>query len=101
MFPAKTMCAHVNTWNKNSSVKFRTAVAMMCKLGFDIKLADMSKDCLLYTSYTAGYYDRPDTAICLETQFYPDTPSHSDFPSCLVLPEKAYEPVSYTHLVCC
>ena len=32
--------------------------------------------------YTAGYYDRPDTAICLETQFYPDTPS----------------PVSYTHL---
>ena len=36
--------SHVTTWNKNSSVKFRTDVAMMCKLGFDIKLADMSKD---------------------------------------------------------
>mgnify|MGYP002087734327 CR=1 FL=1 len=23
--------------------------------------------------YTAGYYERPDTAVCLETQFYPDT----------------------------
>lgn len=41
--------------------------------------------------YTAGFYERPGTAVCLETQFYPDTPSHSDFPSCLVLPEKAYE----------
>ena len=39
VFPAKTMCAHVTTWNKNSSVKFRTDVAMMCKLGFDIKIS--------------------------------------------------------------
>ena len=31
VFPAKTMCAHVTTWNKNSSVKFRTDVAMMCR----------------------------------------------------------------------
>ena len=30
--------------------------------------------------YTAGYYELLDTAVCLETQFYPDT-SHSDFPS--------------------
>lgn len=41
--------------------------------------------------YTAGYYEQPDTAVCLETQFYPDTPSHPDFPSCLVLPENVYE----------
>lgn len=47
--------------------------------------------------YTAGYYERPDTAVCLETQFYPDTPSHSDFPSCLVLPEKAYEHCTLFH----
>ena len=46
---------------------------------------------------TAGYYERPDTAVCLETQFYPDTPSHSDFPSCLVLPEKAYEHCTLFH----
>ena len=32
--------------------------------------------------YTAGYYVYPDTAVCLETQYYPDTPSHPDFPSC-------------------
>lgn len=40
--------------------------------------------------YTAGYYERPDTAVCLETQFFPDTPSHTHFPSCLLKPGGAY-----------
>lgn len=44
VFPVKTICAHVTTWNKDTSIKFRTDVAMMCKLGFDIKLSDMNKD---------------------------------------------------------
>lgn len=43
IFPSKTMCAHVTTWNQNTSVKFRTDVAMMCKLGFDIKMSDMNQ----------------------------------------------------------
>ena len=58
VFPAKTMCAHVTTWNKNSSVKFRTDVAMMCKLGFDIKLADMSKDDEAYCRAAVQNYNR-------------------------------------------
>lgn len=41
--------------------------------------------------YTAGYYKEPHTAVCLETQFYPDTPSHPDFPSCLLWPGETYE----------
>lgn len=41
--------------------------------------------------YTAGYHKEPDTAACLETQFYPDTPSHPDFPSCLLQPGEIYE----------
>lgn len=40
--------------------------------------------------YTAGYYIHPHTAICLETQFFPDTPSHSEFPSCLLSPKEEY-----------
>ena len=58
VFPVKTMCAHVTTWNKNSSVKFRTDVAMMCKLGFDIKLADMSKDDETYCRTAVQNYNR-------------------------------------------
>lgn len=33
LFPAKTLCAHVTTWNHDASIKFRTDVAMMGKLG--------------------------------------------------------------------
>lgn len=41
--------------------------------------------------YTAGYYRYPHTAVCLETQFFPDTPSHPHFPSCLLRPNETYE----------
>lgn len=40
--------------------------------------------------YTAGYLHFPDTGVCLETQFFPDTPSHPHFPSCLLFPEEEY-----------
>ena len=47
-FPAKTLCAHVTNANSNASVKFRTDVASMCKLGFDIGLKGMSDDELTF-----------------------------------------------------
>ncbi len=40
--------------------------------------------------YTAGYYPEPDTAVCLEVQYFPDTPSHPHFPSCLLRPGEVY-----------
>ena len=42
-FPAKAMAAHVTSWGKQP-VKFRTDVAMMGKLGFDIRINEMSPD---------------------------------------------------------
>jgi len=42
-FPSKAMAAHVTSWNKNTTVKFRTDVAMMCKLGFDINIEELSE----------------------------------------------------------
>lgn len=58
VFPAKTLCAHVTTWNKNTSVKFRTDVAMMCKLGFDIKLTDMHPEEVAYCREAVKNYHR-------------------------------------------
>lgn len=58
VFPAKTLCAHVTTWNKNTSVKFRTDVAMMCKLGFDIKLTDMRPEEVAYCREAVKNYHR-------------------------------------------
>lgn len=44
IFPIKSMAAHVTSWNKSASIKFRTDVAMMCKFGFDISIQEMSTD---------------------------------------------------------
>ena len=42
--PSKTLCAHVTEQNNRCSLKFRTDVAMMGKLGFDIGLDRLSSD---------------------------------------------------------
>lgn len=56
--PAKAMCAHVTSWNKATSVKFRTDVASMCKLGFDIGLKELSADELAYCQTAIGNWTR-------------------------------------------
>ncbi len=58
IFPAKAMCAHVTTWNSSASVKFRTEVAMMCKLGFDIKLEEMGGNDVIYCQGAVANYNR-------------------------------------------
>ena len=58
VFPSKTLCAHVTTWNRGTGIKFRTDVAMMCKLGFDIKLDDMSQSDHLYCVQAVKNYNR-------------------------------------------
>ena len=62
-FPAKAMCAHVTSWNKNTSVKFRTDVASMCKLVFDIGLKDMTADELAYCQDAVANWKRLQPAI--------------------------------------
>ncbi|MDR1369359.1 MAG: alpha-galactosidase, partial [Dysgonamonadaceae bacterium] len=57
-FPLKSMCAHVTSWNRNASIKFRTDVAMMCKLGFDIRLKEMSEKELSYCKGAVANYNR-------------------------------------------
>ena len=68
-YPAKATCAHVTTWNKTASVKFRTEVAMMGKLGFDIKLSDMTEEEIVYANGAVKNYKRLRPAI-LEGDMY-------------------------------
>lgn len=58
VFPAKVQCAHVTTWNKRASVKFRTNVAMMGKLGFDINLHDITDKELAFCKQAIIDYNR-------------------------------------------
>lgn len=57
-FPSKVMCAHVTNWNNVSSVKFRTDVASMCKLGFDIGLKTLKPEDLAYCQGAIANYNR-------------------------------------------
>jgi alpha-galactosidase len=41
-FPSKTLSAHVTSWGKQP-IKFRTDVAMMGKLGFDLRINEMNE----------------------------------------------------------
>lgn len=58
IFPAKAMCAHVTGWNRSTSVKFRTDVASMCKLGFDLGLKGLSSDELVYCRQAVANFKR-------------------------------------------
>nr|WP_203558600.1 alpha-galactosidase [Bacteroides sp. 51] len=69
IFPSKTLCAHVTTWNRSASIKFRTDVAMMGKLGFDIKLEDMNGDEQQFCRQAVGHYNQLKPAI-LEGDLY-------------------------------
>ncbi len=62
-FPAKAMAAHVTSWNKNTSVKFRTDVASMCKLGFDIGIDKLSTDEQAYCREAVANWKRLQPAI--------------------------------------
>ena len=62
-FPAKAMAAHVTSWNKNTSIKFRTDVAAMCKLGFDIGLKDLTAEELEYCQQAVENWKRFQPAV--------------------------------------
>ena len=62
-FPAKAMAAQVTSWKKNTSVKFRTDVAAMCKLGFDIGLKELSADELAYCQQAVANWKRLQPAV--------------------------------------
>ena len=58
VFPVKAQSAHVTTWNKTAPIKFRTDVAMMGKLGFDLNLHDLSESDLKYVKNAIKEYNR-------------------------------------------
>ncbi len=77
-FPAKAMCAHVTSWNKNTSVKFRTDVASMCKLGFDIGLSEMTPAELEYCQIAVANWKRLQSAVMDGDQYRLVSPYESN-----------------------
>ncbi|TXH21894.1 MAG: alpha-galactosidase [Chitinophagaceae bacterium] len=55
-YPAISMCAHVTDWS-NKSLKYRTDVASMGKLGFDIRANELKKDEMAYAQLAIKNYN--------------------------------------------
>ena len=77
-FPAKAMCAHVTSWNKEASIKFRTDVASMCKLGFDLGLKELSADELRYCQEAVANWKRLQPVILDGEQYRLVSPYESN-----------------------
>lgn len=77
-FPAKAMAAHVTGWNKATSVKFRTDMASMCKLGFDISLKELTDDELAFCQQAITNWKRLNPAIMDGTQYRLVSPYESN-----------------------
>lgn len=77
-FPAKAMCAHVTSWNKAASLKFRTDVASMCKLGFDLGLKELSAEELLYCQTAVANWKRLQSVILDGNQYRLISPYESN-----------------------
>jgi alpha-galactosidase len=56
-FPANTIAAHVTGWGKQS-LKFRTDVAMMDKLGYDIKINNLTPQETAFSNQSVTTYKR-------------------------------------------
>jgi alpha-galactosidase len=69
IFPIKSMAAHVTSWNKSASIKFRTDVAMMCKFGFDISIKELSADEQSFCKQAVANYNSLKRVI-LDGDFY-------------------------------
>lgn len=57
LFPAKATAAHVTSWGRQS-LKFRTDVAMMGKLGFDIRVDELSAREKEFAKQAVATYNR-------------------------------------------
>ncbi len=77
-FPAKAMDAHVTSWNKATSVKFRTDVASMCKLGFDIGLKELTTGELAYCQMAVANWKRLQNTIMDGDQYRLVSPYESN-----------------------
>lgn len=77
-FPAKAMCAHVTSWNGKASIKFRTDMASMCKLGFDLGLEDLNAEELEYCRQAVANWKRLQPVILDGEQYRLVSPYESN-----------------------
>jgi alpha-galactosidase len=57
-FPAITVSDHITSWNKTASLKFRTDVAMMGRMGYDMDVKKMTEADIKFSHAAVVTYNR-------------------------------------------
>ena len=97
IFPAKAMSAHVTSWNKKTSVKFRTDVASMCKLGFDLGLKELNADEQVYCQDAVANWTRLKKVILDGDQYRLVSPYDGNHMSVMYASPDKNKAVLYTY----
>ncbi|WP_405520449.1 alpha-galactosidase [Spirosoma sp. KNUC1025] len=97
-FPAIASCNHVTDWGKQP-IKFRTDVAMMGKLGYDIVVSKLSETELQFSQEALKTYDRIKPTIWQGDQFRLSSPYASDLASIIYVNEKQDQAIWFSYLV--
>ncbi|MDL2282747.1 alpha-galactosidase, partial [Parabacteroides sp. OttesenSCG-928-G06] len=93
-FPAKSMAAHVTSWGKQP-IKFRTDVAMMCKLGFDIRIHEMNDAEQQYCREAVQNFKRLEDVILNGDIYRLVSPYETDHASIMYVTEKKEKAIMY------
>ncbi|WP_295719312.1 alpha-galactosidase [Mucilaginibacter sp.] len=97
-YPAITSSNHVTDWGKQP-LKFRTDVAMMGKLGFDIVVSKLSEQDLSYVHGALKNYDYLKEAIWHGDQYRLQSPWDNDAASIMYVNDAKSKAVVFNYLV--
>jgi alpha-galactosidase len=97
-FPAIATCNHITNMG-SGSIKFRTDVSMMGKLGYDLVVSKMAPNDLAFSQQALKTYDRLKPVIFQGDLFRLQSPHKQDVASMLYVNEKQDKAVMFSYLV--
>lgn len=97
-FPSIASCNHVTDWGKQP-IKFRTDVAMMGKIGYDIVVSKLTEPELQFSQQALKDYERIKPVIWQGDQYRLASPYTSDVASLIYVSEAQDKAVWFTYLV--
>lgn len=97
-YPALTVSAHVTDWGRQP-LKYRTDVAMMGRLGFDIVVKDLNEKDLAFSQQAIKNYEALSNTIWQGDQYRLQSPWNNEAASVLFVNKKGNEAVLFNYLV--
>ncbi len=96
-YPAIASCNHVTDWGKQP-LKFRTDVAMMGKLGFDVDVSKLSENDLKFAQQAIGFYKSFSDVIWHGDQYRLVSPYDHDLASLMYVDEAKTKAIVFNYL---